>query len=146
MDETIGTLLGQVSRLFRRSFDERARQIGVTRPQWQVLVIVSRKPGINQGGVADLLEVEPITVGRMIDRMQESELVERRADPADRRAWRLHLTDKGESLVAQLRPLGAETLEGALEGIDPAEREMVQRALQRMLANLSRKTGDGAAG
>jgi DNA-binding MarR family transcriptional regulator len=145
MDETIGTMVGQVSRLFRRSFDERARQIGVTRPQWQVLVIVSRNPGMNQGGVAEILEVEPITVGRMIDRMQDAQLIERRADPADRRAWRLHLTDKGQSLMEQLRPLGVETLESALEGIGPDERIVLREGLEQMLANLSRKTGDPGA-
>ncbi len=145
MDETIGTMVGQVSRLFRRSFDERARQIGVTRPQWQVLVIVSRNPGMNQGGVAEILEVEPITVGRMIDRMQDAQLIERRADPADRRAWRLHLTDKGQSLMEQLRPLGVETLESALEGIGPDERIVLREGLEQMLANLSRKTGDAGA-
>lgn len=145
MDETIGTMVGQVSRLFRRSFDERARQIGVTRPQWQVLVIVSRNPGMNQGGVAEILEVEPITVGRMIDRMQDAQLIERRADPADRRAWRLHLTAKGQSLMEQLRPLGVETLESALEGIGPDERIVLREGLEQMLANLSRKTGDPGA-
>ena len=95
MDENIGTLLAQVSRLLRRNFDERARGIGVTRPQWQVLGLLKMHAGSNQGTLAELLEVEPITLGRMIDRLQEAGLVERRADPADRRAWRIFLTDKG---------------------------------------------------
>jgi len=139
MDENIGTMLAQVSRLLRRSFDERAREIGVTRPQSQVLAMLSRYEGINQGGLAELLEVEPITAGRMIDRLQEAELVERRPDPGDRRAWRLYLTPRGEQLLAQLRPFGRQTIEAALDGIDGNERDQLMGMLERIRANLSRK-------
>lgn len=145
MDETIGTILSQVARLIRRTFDERARLVGATRPQWQVLMILSRNPGINQGAVADLLEVEPITVGRMIDRLQEAELVERRPDPADRRAWRLHMTTKGCELLEQIKPYGIETLELALDGVSEEDRETLRRVLDRMRGNLSRKSVDPAA-
>jgi DNA-binding MarR family transcriptional regulator len=139
MDENIGTLLAQVSRLMRRSFDERARGIGVTRPQWQVLSLLMQHAGSNQGALAELLEVEPITLGRMIDRLQEAELVERRADPADRRAWRIFLTGKGEGLLDQLRPLGHETLDLALDGVSEAECEQCMKILAKVRANLSRK-------
>ena len=108
-DDNVGTLIGQVSRLMRRSFDERARGIGVTRPQWQVLTLLARHEGINQGGLAEILEVEPITLGRMIDRLQDADLVERRADPADRRAWRLHITPNGNALLTALLPFATET-------------------------------------
>ncbi|MFM6933046.1 MAG: MarR family winged helix-turn-helix transcriptional regulator, partial [Novosphingobium sp.] len=93
-DENIAMLMAQVSRLMRRTFDEKARLLGMTRPQWQVVSILSVNEGINQGGLAELLEVEPITLGRMVDRLQDAALVERRPDPSDRRAWRLFLTDK----------------------------------------------------
>jgi DNA-binding MarR family transcriptional regulator len=139
MSETIGTMLGQVSRLLRRSFDERARSMGATRPQWQVLSLLDRYPGINQGGLSDLLEVEPITTGRMIDRLQDAELVERRADPADRRAWRLHLTPKGEELLLTIRPMAVATLNEALEGIDEADRAQLMMMLDKMRTNLARK-------
>ena len=76
--------LAESSRLIRRAFDARARAIGVTRAQWQVLSALGRHPGINQGALADILDVDPITVCRMIDRLQDAALVERRADPADR--------------------------------------------------------------
>ena len=135
MEENIGTLMAQVSRLFRRRFDEGAREIGVTRPQWQVLTLLKLHAGINQGGLAEIVEVEPITLGRMIDRLQDSLLVERRPDPADRRAWRLHLTERGENLVDQLRPFAV-----ALEGIDEAEQAHLRIVLGRMRANLSRRT------
>lgn len=139
MEDNIGTLMAQVSRLMRRTFDIRARQIGVTRPQWQVLSLLARHAGINQGGLAEILEVEPITLGRMIDRLQDSQMVERRPDPADRRAWRLHLTPKGEEQIERLRPFAEETLETALEGISAAEREQLMTILDRIRGNLSRR-------
>jgi len=132
-------MLGQVSRLLRRRFDERARGIGVTRPQWQVLTLLKRNEGINQGGLAELLEVEPITLGRMVDRLQDADLVVRRADPNDRRAWRLHVTERGEELIEQLRPFARETFAVALEGIDEAEQQQLMAILDRMRANMSRR-------
>ena len=137
MDENVGTMLSQVARLLRREFDARARAIGVTRPQWQVLILVHRNAGINQGGLAELLEVEPITLSRMIDRLQEAQLVERRPDPADRRAWRLFLTSKGDELLAKLMPLAQETYEFSVEGVSDEDRELMMAALLRMRANLS---------
>ncbi|MEO5587507.1 MAG: MarR family transcriptional regulator [Novosphingobium sp.] len=140
MEDNIGSMIAQVARLMRRSFDERARSIGITRPQWQVLSLLARHEGINQGGLADILEVEPITLGRMIDRLQEAAVVERRPDPADRRAWRLFLTDKGNALIAQLRPLALETLETAMDGVADAQRDEMMVALGRMRGNLTRRT------
>lgn len=137
MDENIGSMMGQVSRLLRRNFDARARSIGVTRPQWQVLTLLHRNGGINQGGLAELLEVEPITLGRMIDRLQEAQLVERRHDPSDRRAWRLFLTAKGDQLLEKLMPLAQETYDIAVEGVSDEDRERIMAALIRMRTNLS---------
>ncbi len=138
-DGNIGAMISQVARLLRRSFDERARGIGVTRPQWQVLSLLGQHEGINQGGLAEILEVEPITLGRMIDRLQDAELVERRADPADRRAWRLHITPKGHALLITLYPYAHETFEMALEGVDAADRAALMVTLDRIRGNLSRK-------
>ena len=144
-DDNIGAMIAQVARLLRRSFDERARGIGVTRPQWQVLSLLNRNEGINQGGLAEMLEVEPITLGRMIDRLQDAELVERRADPADRRAWRLHITPKGHALLTKLHPFAHETFEIALEGIDDASRDVLMGMLDRIRSNLSRRVPPAAA-
>lgn len=141
MDENIGTMLSHVARLMRRSFDERARAIGVTRPQSHVLAVLSRHEGINQGALAEILEVEPITAGRMIDRLQDGELVERRPDPDDRRAWKLHLTPRGEELLDKLRPFALATYDVALDGIGEAERGELMVMLERIRANLSRKPG-----
>lgn len=140
--EFLGSVISDVSRLLRRSFDARARGIGVTRPQWQVLTTLARNEGVNQGRLAELLDVEPITVCRMLDRLQEGDLVERRADPADRRSWRLFLTDKAQALLAELRPLAEAMLEEALDGIDEADRALLRETLERMRANLSRRPAE----
>ncbi|MCW1402785.1 MarR family transcriptional regulator [Novosphingobium sp. MW5] len=139
MDENIAMLMAQVSRLMRRAFDEKARLLGMTRPQWQVISILSAHEGINQGGLAEILEVEPITLGRMIDRLQEAALVERHPDPADRRAWRLHLTVKAQELLEQLRPLANDTMDAAQEGLSQADKDSLIQAMKIMRANLTRK-------
>jgi DNA-binding MarR family transcriptional regulator len=139
MDENPGSRLADVARLMRRSFDARARSIGVTRPQWQVLLALRRHEGVNQGKLADLLDVEPITVCRMVDRLQEADLVERRTDPADRRSWRLFLTFKAHALLGDLRPLAEELLEQAFEGVDDADRAQLMTTLDRIRQNLSRR-------
>ena len=144
MSENLPMVMAQVSRLMRRAFDEKARTIGVTRPQWQVLSLLTVHEGINQGGLAELLEVEPITLGRMVDRLQDSELVERRPDPADRRAWRLHLTEKARALLQQLKPMADDMVEIALEGIAPEESEAMMVVMRRMRSNLSRRVVDPA--
>jgi DNA-binding MarR family transcriptional regulator len=140
MEDNPGSRLADVARLMRRSFDARARSIGVTRPQWQVLSALRRYEGVNQVKLADLLDVEPITVCRMVDRLQEADLVERRADPADRRSWRLFLTSKAQALLAQLRPLAEELLEEAFEGVGTDDRIRLMATLDRIHQNLSRKS------
>ncbi len=140
MESSIATLVGDVARLFRRSFDARARNIGVTRPQWQVLVLLKRHEGINQGGLAELLEVEPITIGRMVDRLQEAGLVERRPDPADRRAWRLHSTERAAELLDQLRPMAQDMMALAYDGLSEEDQAHIIASLERVRQNLSRKT------
>jgi DNA-binding MarR family transcriptional regulator len=142
MDESIGSILADVSRLMRRSFDARARDIGVTRPQWQVLIALARHEGVKQSLLAEILDVEPITICRMIDRLQEASLVERRPDPADRRAWCLFLTDKARGVIDQLRPLATEMFEVALEGVSTVERSNMINTLDRIRQNLSRTSAD----
>lgn len=137
--DNLGALIADVSHLLRRAFDERARDIGVSRPQWRVLTMLRRHEGINQGGLAELIEVEPITLCRMVDRLQEADLVERRADPADRRAWRLFLTDHARRLLEDMRPLALGLFEDAMAGLSSAEQEGLIRALARVRTNLSRR-------
>lgn len=137
MSDSLGFLISDVSRLMRRRFDERARLIGVTRAQWRTLTMLSRHEGINQGGLADLLEVEPITLCRMIDRLEEARLVERRRDPADRRAWLIFLTAKAHPLLTQLRGLADGMIENALSGLNEAKRTELTETLSVIRANLN---------
>ena len=144
MDENIAALMSDAARMMRRSFDARARTIGVTRPQWQVLSVLRRHEGINQGGLAEILEVEPITVCRMVDRLQEAGLVERRPDPADRRSWRLHLTAKAQDLLQILRPMADEMIETALDGVSERDRQVLRGALDQIRQNLTQRSANPA--
>ena len=135
MTESLGFLLSDVSRLLRRRFDERARTSGASVAQWRVLKILSRSPGLNQGQLAEALEVEPITACRMIDRLEEAGFVERR--PADRRAWRIHLTDKAAPVLDELHVLAADLIEETLQGFSTRQREELIAALEGLRANLT---------
>lgn len=137
MTETFAFLISDVSRLLRRRFDERARAVGATRAQWKALFTLSRHEGINQGGLAELLEVEPITLCRMIDRMEEAGLVERRRDPGDRRAWRIFLTAKALPVIEELRALADELTAQALRGLSSARLDDLALSLSRIRENLN---------
>jgi DNA-binding MarR family transcriptional regulator len=137
MSDSLGFLISDVSRLMRRRFDERARLIGVTRAQWRTLTTLARHEGLNQGSLADLLEVEPITLCRMIDRLEEAGLVERRRDPADRRAWLIFLTPKAHPLIGQLRGLAEDLFQDALSGLDTARRAALTDMLGVIRTNLN---------
>lgn len=140
MSDSVGFLLSDVARLLRRRFDERARAIGVTRAQWRTLTVLSRNEGANQGALAELLEVEPITLCRMIDRLAEAGHVERRRDPGDRRAWNIYLTDRSRPLLDQLRGLGEEVVDLALTGLNPAARAALTHSLDTVRSNLTLHT------
>lgn len=137
MSDSIGFLISDVSRLMRRRFDERARVIGVTRAQWRALTALSRHEGINQGGLADMIEVEPITLCRMVDRLEEAGHVERRRDPADRRAWKIYLTDRSRPLLDQLSAVADDLFAVALDGLDDDGREALTASLDLIRRNLS---------
>ncbi|MES2338705.1 MAG: MarR family transcriptional regulator [Pseudomonadota bacterium] len=137
MTDSLGFLISDVSRLMRKRFDERARSVGATRAQWKALVTIARHEGIHQGGLAELLEVEPITLCRMIDRLEESGMVERRRDPADRRAWQIFLTDAAQPVIVTLRGYADILVENALDGLTPADRDALTLSLNRIRDNLS---------
>ncbi|WP_432768643.1 MAG: MarR family transcriptional regulator [Sphingopyxis sp.] len=139
MSEAIGFLLNDTARMFRRAFNARTRASGITALQTRVLIYLSRHPGIRQGPLAELIEVEPITLSRMVDRLAEAELVERRADPTDRRAWLLFLTDAAEPLLGDLRQTSQAVVDEATEGMSDAEREQLAALVERVRANLSRR-------
>ena len=136
MSDSIGFLISDVSRLMRRRFDERARALGATRTQWKALAHINRNEGVNQGGLAELLEVEPITLCRMVDRLEEAGLVERRRDPADRRAWRLFLTDKSRPVLDRMRTVADELTAESLAGVSEEALGQLTATLEHIRANL----------
>ena len=136
--ETLPFEVGETAHALRKAFDRRAVGLGVTRAQWKVLFKLTRYPGFRQIELADMLDIEPITLSRIIDRLEEGGLVERVADPADRRAWRLHVTAKAQPLVEKLRALAAQMSADAFAGIDPKEIEITRQVLARVRENASR--------
>ncbi len=146
MSEDLGFLIGDTARLMRRAFDERVRTKGITRPQWRVLGLLNRFGGSTQVTLAEMMDVEPITLGRMIDRLQEAGLVERRADPADRRAWRIHLTHKGERDLDALRPTAVALFEDAVAGLSDKQQAELEAMLNIMRSNLTRRPAEAANG
>lgn len=134
---TIGFLLHDVARLQRKRFGQRAKDIGLTGAQWQAIAHLSKNEGINQAGLAEILEVEPITLVRMLDRLAERGLIERRQHPTDRRTWLLFLTDAARPLLGALQKIGETTRAEALEGVPDAARARLIEALTLMKANLT---------
>lgn len=146
MSEDLGFLIGDTARLMRRAFDERVRTQGITRPQWRVLGLLARFGGSTQVALAEMMDVEPITLGRMIDRLQEAGLVERRADPADRRAWRIHLTARGEASLDELRPTALSLFQDAVSGLSDAQQAELEAMLNVMRSNLTRRPAEAVNG
>jgi DNA-binding MarR family transcriptional regulator len=142
MSEPLGFLISDVSRLMRRRFDERARRLNLTRAQWRTLVVLSRNEGSNQGQLADLLDVEPITLCRMVDRLEEAGHVERRRDPSDRRVWRIYLTDAARPLLESLKLVADDVFEDAMSGISSEDRDQLFAALEIVRRNLSDPSSD----
>jgi DNA-binding MarR family transcriptional regulator len=130
--------IAETAHALRKAFDRRAAGMGVTRAQWKVLFRLERQPNLRQIELADMLDVEPITLSRIIDRLEEAGLVERAADPADRRAWRLHVTGKSKPLVERLRRVADEMIAEAFAGTDPKDIEITRQVLARVRENASR--------
>lgn len=137
MKVNVAFLSSDVGRLFRKRFAAAARPFGVTGAQWRMLAMIQRDAGINQGALAGWLEVEPITAGRMIDRLEKLDLVERRHDPADRRQWRLHLTAKGAELMQQMSGCAQAVIADSVSGFSADEHAQLVKLLDRMRTNLS---------
>ena len=141
LDKNIGLLLYDVSRLLRRRMDQRLKSDGLTRGQWSVLVHLSRFEGINQISLAEILEIEPISLVRILDRLEMAGWIERRTDPADRRARLLYLRPEAGDALKSVWALGAEVRQESLEGVSSTEQSQLIEILQRMKENLSDKEG-----
>jgi len=136
--ETLPLEIGETAHALRRSFDRRAAALGTTRAQWKVLFRLTRAPGLRQVELAELLDVEPITLCRIIDRLEESGLVERSQDPDDRRARRLHVTAQARPIVEKLQALASELAGEAFAGVDPEDVETTRRVLAQVRENVGR--------
>ncbi len=134
--QTIGFVLHDVARLMRKRFEQRTRQSGLTRSQWQVLSKLAHNEGIHQKGLADLLEIESITLVRLLDKMQERGLIERRPHPTDRRMSLLFLTEAAHPLLELMRNLGEKTRHETMSGFSEQEHQLLQQFLVRMRENL----------
>jgi MarR family transcriptional regulator for hemolysin len=119
-----------VARLLKTYADQRARQFGISRAQWAVLIRIDRSEGLKQSELADMLDLQPITLTRLLDRLADNGLIERRADPNDRRANRLYLKPAAKPLLDRLADLGADLMETVLEGLS-------QTAIERTLKELA---------
>ena len=137
LERSFGFLVNDVARLFGRRFDHNGRRLGLTRTQCRTLGYIARNEGINQAGLADLLEIRPMTLVRQIDRMEEAGWIERRPDPADRRARRLYLTAKARPILGRIWNVATETRDEALARLSPGEAATLLDLLHRVHATLS---------
>ena len=124
------------SRMLRRLFDERVRDLGLTAAQARLLLSLERTPGQNQAFYADRLEIEPITLTRIADRMEEAGWVERHPDPTDRRVRLLQLTAKSHEVVTELRSIVDRMSDEVLRGLTRDERATLAQLLDRIGDNL----------
>lgn len=139
--DELGYLVLDVARLMTARFDEKARAHGITRAQWSLIAALVRAEGSSQARLAELMDITPISVGRLVDRMARAGWVERRARAEDRRRWGLFLTRKAHALRPRLRRLSEETAAEALAGLGPAERRRLLADLQSVRAALAQRPG-----
>ncbi|HAD38398.1 MAG TPA: MarR family transcriptional regulator [Gammaproteobacteria bacterium] len=136
LDRNFGFILNDVSRLMRTTFDRRAKSIGLTRSQWWVLVHLYRRDGLVQAELAEILEIERPTLGRLLDRLENKGWLRRQADPKDRRVKRVYLTDEVKPAMKSLRRIAADLRQQVLEGLNKDEREQLVDTLIHMKTNL----------
>jgi DNA-binding MarR family transcriptional regulator len=144
LSRNFGFLLNDVARLMRTVYDRRVRSLGLTRSQWWVLNHLFRGDGVTQTELAETLEIEKPTLGRLLDRLEAKGWVRREDDATDRRAWRVYLTDEVGPAMRELRAVAAELRRDALAGLSAAERERFVDTLLAIKANLA-KLPTGAA-
>jgi len=135
--DTIGFMLGEAARLLRVRFDDYARTRGITRQQWLVLIALMRQEPVSQVKLAQYLEVEPMSLCRMADRLQAAGMIERQPSPDDRRVRLLSLTPKARDLLVELRRHGAKIMELATDGLSPQQKDALMSSLDRVRDNLT---------
>ena len=133
-----------VARMLKTYADQRARQFGISRAQWAVLIRIERCEGLKQTELAEALDLQPISLTRLLDRLADNGLIERRADPNDRRANRLYLKPAAKPLLGRLSELGADMMETVLEGLDAKSVDNMLGELGMLKDNLRRAIGASA--
>jgi DNA-binding MarR family transcriptional regulator len=147
----IGYTITDVGRLLRTVFERRVRGFGLTRAQWLIIARLHRRPGLSQSEIADLLEIEKAPAGRLIERMEAKNWLQRRSDARDKRVNRLYLTSKANRLHAAIWPIAEATVQEALGGLSPQERQQLSGLMARVkvtlqtLAERDPPRGDGGA-
>jgi MarR family transcriptional regulator for hemolysin len=137
--------LHDAARMLRTYSDQRARELNTTRAQWAVLARLQRCEGVKQTELAEALDVAPITLGRLIDKLASAGLVERRDDPDDRRAHRLYLTEKAAPALSALGALAEDVMGRALSGLDERAIRTIRDGLMTIKANLKNELHPGAS-
>lgn len=133
---SIGYLCSDLTRLFGRVFDRRAAHLGLTRVQWRTLKHIQLQEGLTQSELSDMLDMEPIAVGRVIDRLQRAGFVERHADPEDRRCWRLQLSPRAFDVAEAIEAVAVKVREDIVAGVDPADLAVAFSVLNQVRDNL----------
>lgn len=135
--QSLASLIADLSRLMRRSLNRNIRGTGLTHPQWRVIGLLRKAQGINQAALAERMDIQPISLTRLIDRMAAAGWIERRPDPRDRRAVQLFLTDKAQPILEELRHAGDGFEADALAGISAIEQDQLRQMLGKIRTNLS---------
>lgn len=143
-EEHIGVMISDVARLLRTVFDRRVRRLGLTRAQWLVLTRLHRRPGASQSELADMMEVEKASAGRMIDRLETKGWVERRGQEGDRRVNRIYLTPEAERVHKRIWRIAEATVDDALASLSAQEALQLMKLLARVKGDLVELV-DGAA-
>jgi DNA-binding MarR family transcriptional regulator len=145
LSRNFGFLLNDVARLMRTAYDRRIKALGLTRSQWWVLTHLFRGDGVSQTELAETLEIEKPTLGRLLDRLEAKGWLRRDHDARDRRVWRVHLTEEVEPALRTMRAIAAELRRDALAGMSAAERERFVDTLLAIKSNLQRLPAAAAA-
>jgi DNA-binding MarR family transcriptional regulator len=134
-----GPLVRDISRLIRKRFETKALKVGLTQSQWALISQLIQHEGINQAALAEMMDIEPITVVGLLDRLEKAGWVERRPDPDDRRAHLLYLTKKVNSITDQMESIKAQLRKEAFAGVPAQQEQLIMQTLQRIRSNLAER-------
>lgn len=136
-DRGFGFLLTETARMYRKLLDRRLQPLGLSRAQWSVLAILAVRDGLSQSQLAEMLEIEKTTTGRLIDHVEKSGWIERRPIPGDRRLWGVYLTEQARPLIAEVERIVLGTRMDVLDGLSPKQQEALSHALLTVKASLT---------